>query len=212
MDIMKNLKKNFKIFVMATLTVILLGNCTKDSGDYSAELAPKPFNGNTYQYLKANVGFDSLLLVIDRLNLTDTLIHNSITLFAPTNESFVRVVTKYNVARKLQNRVPLYLKDMDRDFLDSIMCRYIIRGLYPANSFNFINGLTISAVRYGYPMNAKLSTANASGFKSGGPAVIDLSYTRRSSFSIDWSKTTANTVDLRTSNGIRIRTEFVLTA
>lgn len=197
---MKYIMKHLKLIIPAIL--ILLGSCTKDSGDYTAVLDAKEFTGNTYEYLQNTPGFDSLLFVIDRLSLTDTLKTNAVTLFAPKNESFAQVVSKYNLARKIRNKAPVYLRDMDIALLDSMICRYVIRGLYPANSFTQSDGLNVFAVRYGFPMNAKLTTADASGLKKGGPALLDFFYTKRSRFKSDWIRATVNIVDVKTSNGI----------
>ncbi len=190
------------------ISLLLLGSmlgmgCSKDTGDYNYVNSTVAFPGTTYDYLKSKTGiYDSLLFVIDRLELTDTLKNNDVTLFAVTNQSFQQVVDKLNTSRKLRGKAPVYLKDIATELLDSMICRYIIRGHYIADSLTQTDGKMLKAVRYAYPMNGKLATANASGYKGGGPAVVNYFFTKRSSFTKDWVLATADAINIRTANGI----------
>lgn len=190
------------------ISLLLLGSmlwigCSKDTGDYNYVNSTVAFPGTTYDYLKSKNGiYDSLLFVIDRLKLTDTLKNNNVTLFAVTNQSFQQVVDKLNTTRKLRGKQAVYLKDISAELLDSMMCRYIIRGRYTADSLTQTDGKLLKAVRYAYPMNGKMATANASGYKGGGPAVINYFFTKKSSFTKDWVLATADAINIRTTNGI----------
>ena len=185
------------------LGIILLSSCSKDKGDYGYINNTVPYAGNSYEYLKSKPGlYDSLLFVIDRLKLTDTLKNNKVTLFAVTNKSFQQVVEKLNIARKLRGKPAIYLKDIAPELLDSMVCRYIIRGHYLADSLTQTDGKMLTTIRYLYPMNGKLATANASGYKGGGPAVINYYFTKKSNFTKDWVLATADAINVRTANGI----------
>lgn len=194
--------------ISRNIGLLLLGSmlwisCSKDTGDYNYVNRTINFPGTTYDYLKSKKGiYDSLLLVIDRLKLTDTLKNNKITLFAVTNQSFEQVVSKLNTTRKLRGKPPVYLNDIAIELLDSMVCRYIVRGNYTADSLIQTDGKMLKAVRYAYPMNGKLATANASGYKGGGPAVINYYFTKKSNFTKDWVLATADAINVRTANGI----------
>lgn len=200
---MKRIQMIAKYMSLLLLGSMLWVGCSKDTGDYNYVNSTKAFPGTTYDYLKSKKGiYDSLLFVIDRLKLTDTLKNNKVTLFAVTNNSFQQVVDKLNTSRKLRGKAPVYLKDIATELLDSMICRYVIRGLYIADSLTQTDGKMLKAVRYAYPMNGKLATANASGYKGGGPAVLNYFFTRKSSFTKDWVLATADAINIRTSNGI----------
>jgi len=197
------MKSNLLAFYLLIALFLSFGSCKKNDGAYDrSDAKDQPLNGSVYDYLNSKPGmFDSLLYVVDRLGLTDTLKKEDITLFAPTNESFIQVVNKKNLGRTLKGKPPVFLKDVDPAFLDSLMCRYIIRGTYSADSLRLIDGVMLNSVRYNYPMNAKLNTANASGYVGGGPGTIDFYFTKRSVFTIDWIKTTADAINIKTANG-----------
>lgn len=201
--VMKRIQMISKYMGVLLLGSMLVASCSKDKGDYNYINSTVAFPGTTYDYLKSKKGmFDSLLFVIDRLKLTDTLRNNNVTLFAVTNQSFQQVVDKLNTTRKLRGKAPVYLKDMAEESLDSMICRYVIRESYTADSLTQTDGKMLKAVRYAYPMNGKLATANASGYKGGGPAVIKYFFTKKSSFVKDWVLATADAINIRTSNGI----------
>lgn len=199
---MKNMRISGRILGLLFIGFLLLSSCSKESGDYNYRNEIRAFPGSTYDYLKSKTGvYDSLLYVIDRLQLTDTLKNNDVTLFAATNQSFQQVVDKLNISRKLRGKAPVYLKDIAPELLDSMVCRYIIRGSYIADSLTQTDGKLLKAVRYSYPMNGKLKAAYSSGYK-GGPAVISFFYTRKSAFVKDWVVSTADAINIKTTNGI----------
>jgi len=71
--------------------------CKKDGGYHDSSDANKKVPLNTYDYLKSRPGvFDSLVAVVDKLGLKETLMDSSITLFAVTNQSFQLAVTNLN--------------------------------------------------------------------------------------------------------------------
>jgi len=200
---MKNYKLTFGCLISYCLLLGCLPACKKNDGAYNYVNQTSKFTGNTYDFLKSKPGvFDSLLFVIDKLKLTDTLKTKNVTLFACTNESFQQVVAKVNVARKIAGKPPVYLNDMLPNLLDSIVCRYIIRGKYLADSLVYKDGLMLKAVRYNYPMNGKLATVNASGYVGGGPSKLVFSYTKKSVYIADWVQANANAVNIVTSNGV----------
>lgn len=189
--------------ILLVVCVMLFASCKKNNGAYQYVNSGSTFNGSTYDYLLSKPGvFDSLLFVVNRLGLTDSLKNNKVTLFAVSNASFQQVVRNLNVGRKLLGKPPVYLNDVKINLLDSMMCRYIIRGVYIADSLAFTDGVMLKGIRYNYPMNAKLSTANATGEVGGGPGILVFSDTKKSLFKTDWVSATANSINIRTNNGI----------
>jgi len=182
---------------------ILLPACKKDGGSYDSPDADKKIPLNTYDYLKSKPGvFDSLVAVVDRLGLKQTLTDSAITLFAVTNQSFQLAVTNLNRLRKQTDKDPRFLSNIDREQLDTMVSYYIIRGKYLSDSLQLQDGLDLFSVRFGYPMHAKSTRASSSGFEKGGPEVIDFSNTKRSKFVKFWSSTTTGSNNIETTNGI----------
>lgn len=200
---MKNLR-SFGGYVFAFMLLItFLPACKKNGGDYNYQNLTIPFNGTIYDYLKSQPGvFDSLLFVVDKLKLADTLKNNKVTLFACTNPSFQQVVSKLNISRKLVGNPPVYLNDIASNLMDSMVCRYIIRGKYLADSLVYNDGLMLKGVRYSYPMNGKLSKGNSSGYVGGGPSKLVFSYTKKSLFTRDWVTANATAINITTKNGV----------
>lgn len=196
--------KKSLLFLFASLLIstLYLG-CAKESGDYSYENPKETFDGSTYDYLKSKTGtFDSLLLVVDRLGLSDVLKNENVTIFAVTNQSFRLAIEKFNVARKATGGRLVNLSNYNQPFLDTLLCRYIFKGSLASSDFASTDGSLIRAYRGAYRMNAKTTYATSQGFNGGGATQITFSDTRYSTFTTTWLNTTANAVDIRTKNGI----------
>lgn len=193
--------KNPYLLILAI--VLLTASCRKDGGDYSYSKTQQLFPGNTYEYLKSNAGrFDSLLLVLDRLHLSDTLKTGKYTLFAPTNTSFRFVLQNLNAIRKSKQLPPVYLQQADAAQLDTMMTRYILRKVFNTDDMNYSDGITMYTVRYNYPMNGRRRTTNAEGLIGGGPSYLEYSDTRNSKYNRDWVTTTTQSVNLATTTGM----------
>src|SRR5690554_4205778 len=103
-------------------SLLLLTACSKDGGNYNPRIIEKDFAGDTYEYLKSKPGvFDSLVAVIDRLGLEETVRDSSITLFALNNQSFQLAITNLNNLRKLSDRPSEFLANVDYAHLDTMM-------------------------------------------------------------------------------------------
>jgi uncharacterized surface protein with fasciclin (FAS1) repeats len=188
--------------VLLLFSNCLLVSCAKDKGDYSTTGSQLPFDGTIYSYLKSQPGtFDSFLLVIDRLGLTDSVNKQGVTVFAPTNESFKLAVEKYNNGKRAGGSPLTSLSIYDKAFLDTMIRRYIFPGVFKSASMQKTDGVTLLSIS-GYVMNGKTTYYNAQGFLTGGATSITLSDTRYSLFKTDWISTTANAVDIATTNGV----------
>ncbi|GGG91270.1 hypothetical protein GCM10007415_27330 [Parapedobacter pyrenivorans] len=194
-------KRTQYAFFWVFLALLLAGACAKDGGYYDPTSINKHFNGDTYAYLKSQPGvYDSLIQVIDRLELASTLRDSNITLFALTNESFQLAINNLNNIRFLADKPSEYLSTINYEHLDTMLTQYIIRGKYPTDSMLLQDGVGLTAVRYGYPMHAKLAHTTSSGFREGGPATIDFSDTKRSQFRRNWITTTTGSINVETDN------------
>ncbi|WP_126248372.1 fasciclin domain-containing protein [Chitinophaga rhizosphaerae] len=197
MATMKNL------YPLALLFAMWLTACKKNDGDYAYQNTQPAFPGNTYEYMKSHPGqFDSLLLIVDRLHLADTLKTGKYTLFAPVNASFRYVVENLNAVRKGKGLSPIYLQMADSAQLDTIMTRYIIRTALSTDDMNFADGIEMQTVRYGYVMNGRRKTTNAEGFIGGGPSYLEYSDMKKSKYNRDWVTTRTQSVNIATSSGI----------
>lgn len=199
-EYMKLLKKSL-LFVVGFLSVFAA--CKNDDGYYDPVIPEKGFEGDVYEYLKSKPGvYDSLLKVVDRLQLESTLRDSDITLFALSNSSFQLALTNLNNLRKLNDRPSEYLANIDGNQLDTMLTQYIMRGKYVSDSLSAQDGLPLYGVKYGYPMHASLVKTASSGYVDGGPTVIEYSDTKRSQFVRNWVSTNTGSINLQTKNGI----------
>ena len=193
------------MLVIATICMVLL-SCKKNDGDYyNYENSLKEFDGNALSYLKSQEGvYDSLLLVLNRLPaLQDSLQNEQVTFFAATNKSFQISVESLNTLRKRTNKLPLYLKDMNIEELDTMLSRYIIRGTFTTASFqNYADGLLLRSINHNYNMHVLYKKADAAGFIGGGPGIITFSDPKNSIFVRYWQSTPTNAVNIKTNNAI----------
>lgn len=200
--------RNENVFFFRTLLVLLLGTtlfaCKKtDLAYYNYENNLKDYKGSALDYIKSQPGvYDSLLVVLDRLPaIEDSLQNENVTLFAVTNKSFQISVESLNAVRKKTNKAPIYLATADLDQLDTMMCRYIIRGKLTTVDFeSYSDGLLLKSLKYNYSMHVAYTKANASGFHGGGPGIITFTDPKNSIFVRYWQSTPTNAVNIKTDN------------
>ncbi|MFC3196066.1 fasciclin domain-containing protein [Parapedobacter deserti] len=195
------MNKRFFQYGYLLLAGLMVAACAKDSGYYRPTAVENQFDGDTYTYLKSKPGvYDSLLRVIDRMELEPTLRDSNITLFALTNESFQLAITNLNNIRLLADRPSEYLSTINARHLDTMITQYIIRGKYPTDSMMLQDGIALEAVRHGYPMHAQLAHTTSSGFLGGGPSTISFSDTKKSQFRRNWISTNTGSINIATDN------------
>ena len=183
--------------------IALISSCRKDELNNGTSKRGEVFAGSTYEYLKSKPGvFDSLLYVVDRLKLDSALKHDSVTLFAVTNASFKLASDDLNSQRIGAGKKPVYLRDYDYSQLDSLMCRYIIKGRFSTDRLNTLNGVTVFGYRYGYELNAQSKASSAMGQVGAGPSSIIYSSKNRSIYKFNWTTSIAYSVNVPTSNGL----------
>lgn len=179
----------------------------KDDTYYNYDKESSVFQGNSYEYLQRFPGlYDSMLLVIDRLGgLKDSLVSGEVTLFAINNNSFNLAMKNLNLRRATMQpaRPPLTLATLDSAHLDTLACRYILRGLYNTDRVvGNADGILAPNIKYDYSMNLLYERVNAGGYVGGGPQQLFFSDPKETPFEIFWVTTKTQIVNVKTNNGI----------
>ncbi len=196
-----------KLFIYCSLLLfilIMVVSCSKDRNEYySFKNKEQAFSGSTIEYLSSRNGeFDSMLLVLNRIGfISDSMKSAPVTVFAIPDQCFETVIQNLNVLRSSEGKNPLYLSTVDSSHLDTLICRYIIPGLYPTDSITYIDGMPLTSLKYGYMMNVQPIQVNASGFVNGGPQKLFFSDPKDSKYIRDWVRTTTQTVNIKTDDG-----------
>ena len=153
---------NIKMLLVAGLGILLLSTaCKKDSGYYSYQNQLREFDGTTLEFLQSEHQYDSFLLAVERVHLTDSLKSGLYTVFAPTDASFKQAIENMNTLRTIQGRGHMFIGTVPFEQLDTLVSRYIIRDTFPSRSMVLQDGIRLTAIRYNYPMHGKFNRTNA---------------------------------------------------
>lgn len=188
-------------FLLGIGIILLYGGCRKDKGYYSYENELKEFDGTIYDFLKSEHQYDSFLLAVERVHLTDTLKSGMYTVFAPTDASFKQAIENMNTLRTIQGRAHMFISTIPYEQLDTLVCRYIVRDSVASRNMVLQDGVGLTAVRYNYPMHGKFARTDAEGHVNGGPGVITYSDTKGVIYTNRWSNGTTVAIDIVTKNG-----------
>lgn len=202
---MRKILKVENLFIAFGILSLWLSSCSKsDSPYYSYENTVQVYKGTAFQYLKDQPSgtFDSLLLILDRYPaLEDSLSKEQLTVFAPVNKNFESAIKYLNIKRKVMGLDPVYLSTANGEQLQIMLCKYFIRGNRTTDSYiNDSDGILVKSIMGNYPMHVKYEKMSSSGYIEGGASTLRFSDTFGSSFSKDWVRTKANTVNIRTDN------------
>jgi hypothetical protein len=199
----RQILKTVLIFCMAILSLF---SCKKgDQTYYNYKHDIPVFNGSALDYLKAQTGvYDSMLVAINRIpGLQDSLTHEKLTVFGVTNGSFQTVITALNLARAGQNKTPIYLKDIDTAVLDTMICKYLVRGTFTTAFVSTqSNGIGCQSIKLNYPMYLTYQLLNASGYLNGGEQQLTFYDTNYSAVSTDWIGAGVDSLNIKTSNAV----------
>lgn len=193
-----------KLLLVLTLAGMLTTGCRKDGGYYEYTKSRSQVPVNTYDYLKSQTGmFDSMVKVINRLSLERTVKSNKLTVLAVTNSSFASAIKNLNILRMENNLQPVYLDNIEINNLDTLLCRYILPGVFPTDSLkNAPDGRLFSCLKFNTGMNMMLFSQSASGLSKGGPQYITYSDTKGSFYISKWARTNTSSMDMFTLNGV----------
>ncbi|ATP56793.1 hypothetical protein CPT03_10060 [Pedobacter ginsengisoli] len=199
--------------------IIFQAGCKKEKGYYSTQDINSGTSLNIYDYLKSKPGvYDSLLLVIDKLKMKSILTDSSVSVFAVSNPSFQLAIRNLNDTRRANGKRAIYLTELASGFapaladlekakndsahLDTMVSRYIVKGLFKSTDFSLGDGRELLSVRGDYPMHGKRQYADAQGMQNGGPEVIEFANTKRSVFTPNWAFAYTSSVNIQAKNGI----------
>jgi len=186
----------------ALLLLLVIAGCKKDNTYRNAKpTAEVPVN--TYDFLKSQQGlYDTLLYLVDKAGLTDTLKKENITFFAPQDYSIKTALYNLNFSRgKYGFKGDWTLDSVPAAVWDTLLRRYMMRGKVGADSLQYADGVMLNTLAYNYQMNGKSVPTAASGIQNGGPLVLQYSDMNRSRFIRDWSTSITQSIDLKTANG-----------
>ena len=221
-----NLYGRYLVAVFFSALVFHIG-CTKEKGFYSTDNINAGTTLDTYAYLKSKPGvYDSLLLVIDKLGLKQTLRDSNITLFAVSNASFQIAIKNLNNIRRTKGQNAVFLSQIasgkavlsanigkakaDSANLDTMVSQYIIKSSYKSTDFTVGDGQNIFSVRGNYPMHGKRLYADAQGMQNGGSEIVEFANTKRSIFVPNWSLATTSSVNIKTKTALCICCNLIM--
>ncbi len=190
-------------YILCLLSVVMGVSCQKDNAYRNDEPEGNKLPYNVYEYLqRQGRGFDSLLLIINRSGLKDTLVSQNVTFFIPSDASITSAVVNYNNRRSGQGLAPAALKDIDSSSLRQLLEYYIVRGSWTADAVAVNrDGIYLRTVG-DRTVNAAQQTTSAEGVQYGGSQVLKYSFTYSSKWQEDWSSSRTSTTDIRLSNGV----------
>ncbi|RFS25075.1 hypothetical protein DVR12_07780 [Chitinophaga silvatica] len=185
------------------LVITGLFACKKGMQDYRHSSPLSATDVSTYDFLKQQGGlYDTLLLLIDRVHLTDTLKSQNITFFVPQDNSIQAAIRNLNYTReKMDSAGNWTIDSIPLIVWDSLLRRYMLRGNVTADSLNYADGSNLVSL-YGREMNGKTVKTNASGAVGGGTVLLQYSDKNNSRFVRNWSFAYTQNADIKTKNGI----------
>lgn len=130
--------KTFKLICFMLLGVLVISACKRqdyfiDGGTHKAEV-----NMTTYDYLKTNRLFDTLILAIDKAGMKE-VINENVTFFAPTNYSFRNYVNIRLARLKKKDPYAVFtFDDITAKELKDSLSMYIIKGKINRNDMNAV--------------------------------------------------------------------------
>ncbi|HEU4554762.1 MAG TPA: carbohydrate-binding protein [Chitinophaga sp.] len=196
------LQQPARALLWSMLVLLLAAGCEKDNTYRNAKpTAAVPVS--TYDFLKSQQGlYDTLLYLVDKAGLTDTLKSGNITFFAPQDYSIKTALYNLNFTRgKYSFPGNWTLDSVPTAVWDTLLRRYMMRGQVTSDSLQYADGVALTSMAYDYQMNGKSVPTAASGIAGGGPLVLQFSDMNRSRFTRDWSTSITQSIDLKTANG-----------
>lgn len=113
------MKKSMKYLILL-LMIGFFGACTNDDYLKDGGIANPEVNMTTYDYLKSNPLFDTLVMTIDLLDLKDK-VNQAGTIYAPTNFSFSSyIMDELNALRQIKSDTTYTYADIPLTSLDSV--------------------------------------------------------------------------------------------
>jgi hypothetical protein len=165
---------------------LFISACKKD---YYVDggLADPHYNGTVYDYLVNNPHFfDTVAYIVEKAGLKEMLQNDSVTFFAPTDQSIGDALRVLNDYRYMMVEDSVYLPDIPGPVWKEFLLRYIMKGKHTANQFARIDPANVYAypgINYvmasGYILNIGLVYQNYNNVEAVGARVLlltDITY------------------------------------
>ncbi len=144
-----------KVHPILWITGLLLTGACKKQDEYRDAKPVTQVSVSTYDFLKAQPGlYDTLLYLVDKAGLTDTLKKGRITFFAPQDYSIRTALYNLNFSRgKYAFPGNWTLDSVPVAVWDTLLRRYMLPGRVLSDSLEYADGVNLTTLAYGYKMN-----------------------------------------------------------
>ena len=194
-------RKMYGWWVGLLLAFVFLSACSKQ-GPYTHYQPVQKYPGSVYDFLASQPSqFKNVMFVLEKAGLATLLRQgDSLTFFAPTDQSLLAAMDRYNIFRRSQQLPPVTMDDIDSTSWRYILLPYCVEGILASSDFDRPDGrmMRTMAMR---DMHGALIRHNASGAKALGSATIYLSSLNGSRFERDWISANVATPDIQVDNG-----------
>lgn len=141
------MRKLLPIAGILLMVGLLFSACKKDYY-IDGGLANPHYDGTIYDYLVKNPYlFDTIAYIVEKAGLKETLQNDSVTFFAPTDQSIGEAMDDLNFIRYVSVEDSVHLADIPGSVWRKYLERYILKGKYTANKFARIDPVNV----YAYP-------------------------------------------------------------
>ncbi|CAL1519836.1 fasciclin domain-containing protein [Chitinophaga sp. MM2321] len=187
--------------VLLLLCCVVVASCKKDN-TYRAAVPEDTYAGTVYEYLQSQPGnFKNVLLMLEKGGLATVLKKDTVTVFAPTDQSLNAALEAYNVYLKTLSSPPVTLNDIDSSTWRCVLANYLFKGNWEMESFAGQDGRTLTSMGL-RAMDIRLVQRPAAGAAGLGSEVVRLSSMNGSRFIKYWLSTFATTSDIHATNGM----------
>ncbi len=197
------LRNRLKLIFSVVLTAcILLQGCKKTDHTYKNSIPDSKVNLNMYDYLVSKKGtFDTLVYIINKANLADTLKKSKITFFAPTDQSILTAIYNLNTNRAAAGLPALSVPDIDPFVWRMLLMRYMIAGEFRSQDFALADGLDVITINK-RRLHVDAVATTTQGSLGSGSYLLKYSDLNGSRFTKDWAFSYVTTSNLQTTTGI----------
>lgn|GEM_PF-2866050 len=186
--------------VLFAMCLLILA-CSKTDDTYRDQVPNSKVDLSTYDYIVGKgAAFDTLVYIINKADLSETLKASTVTFFAPTDQSISIAMSNLNTNRAASKLPPLGIDDIDAFTWRLLLSRYIIPGELNSVDFSLADGLdVITLSKRRLHVNAISTTTQGS--VGSGSYLLRYSDMNGSRFVRDWVFSFATLSDLKTNNG-----------
>ncbi|MGO4290931.1 fasciclin domain-containing protein [Chitinophaga sp. RAB17] len=161
------------------LVGLFISACKKDYY-IDGGLADPHYNGTIYDYLVKNPYlFDTVAFIVEKAGMKDMLQNDSVTFFAPTDQSIGDALRALNELRYRMVEDSAQLSDIPGSVWRDFLLRYIMKGKHTANQFARVdpaNWYAYPGINYvmanGYILNIGLQYQNYNGVEAVGARIL----------------------------------------